>query len=180
MARRVLTLTIVFLCMCLLLTPAFSAEAEEESGAGFPDFNLDNMNGDNVSDEEAFGDADLILIDFFTYYCKPCKKFWPYIDEYYQEYEEYGFKAILFDEDEPEGIPLTTSYMKQKGYTFEVLFDTDGEIESFYSVDKHPTAILLDGDGNIVYRHEGYNKGDEETIEEKIVEYLVSIGNMEE
>ncbi len=179
MARYFSSICILFACLCFSLAPAYSAESDEDEGAGFPDFNLENLKGDKISDEKAFGDADLIIIDFFTYYCKPCKKFWPYIDEFYQEYGDVGLKAVLFDEDEPEGIPLTRSYMKQKGYTFEVLFDTGGDIESFYSVDKHPTAILLDSEGNIVYRHEGYNKGDEEIIEAKIVEYLKSIGNIE-
>ena len=84
------------------------------------------------------------------------------------------------DEDDPEGIPLSRSYLKQKDYTFQVLFDPDGEIQSFYSVEKHPTTIILDADGNIIYKHEGYSKGDEEEFEEIIVDYLIEIGNLEE
>jgi thiol-disulfide isomerase/thioredoxin len=153
--------------------------AEGEKADGFPDFKLENIEGDDLTAEDAFADADLILIDFFTYYCKPCKKLMAYIDRFQQEYEEQGFKAVLFNEDEPEGIPLTRSYIKQKDFSFEVLFDIDGEIESFYSVSKHPTTILLDAEGNIVHRHEGYNKGDEEALEDFITTFLEELGKTE-
>ena len=164
----------------LVIVPVFAEGDEDSEGSGFPDFTLEDSEGDKISDEEAFADADIILIDFFTYYCKPCKKMWPHLDALNEEYGDVGLKVILFDEDDPEAIPLSRSYLKQKDYSFQVLFDSDGEIESFYSVEKHPTTMMLDADGNIIYKHEGYNKGDEEEFEEFIVDYLIEIGNLEE
>ena len=171
-------LFVAVLFVFCMLPPAIGAE--EATGAGFPKFKLENLEGDKVSSDDAFADADLILIDFFTYYCKPCKKLMPYVDELQKEYGEYGFKAILFNEDEPEGIPLTKTYMKQKEYSFEVLFDVEGDVESYFSVSKQPTTIMLDAEGNIVHRHEGYNKGDEEALEEFILSFLEDLGNIEE
>jgi cytochrome c biogenesis protein CcmG/thiol:disulfide interchange protein DsbE len=164
---------------CALLFAQAAAEEDEEGGAGFPDFKLENLDGDKVTDDEAFSDAEIVLIDFFTYSCKPCRKLWPHIDAMREEYGEYGFKAVMFDEDDPEGIPLMRSYLLQKDYSFEVLFDVEGDVQTFYSVEKHPTTILLDADGNILYKHEGYNKGDEAEIEEAIVDYLKEIGKIE-
>lgn len=179
MYRPALHYVVIFMLLALLLGPAFGQDEEGDKGIGFPDFNLENLDGDKVSDEDAFGEADIILIDFFTYYCKPCKKMWPHLNALQEEYGEYGLKVVLFDEDDPEGIPLSRSYLKQKDYSFEVLFDAEGEIEAFYSVEKHPTTIILDSDGNIIFKHEGYNKGDEEEFEEVIVEYLEDIGKLE-
>jgi len=180
MLRCVLCMMIGLMIAVMAVFPVFAEGEESADGAGFPDFNLEDTEGDKISDEEAFGDADIILIDFFTYYCKPCKKMWPHLDALNEEYGDAGLKVILFDEDDPEGIPLSRSYLKQKDYTFQVLFDSDGEIQSFYSVEKHPTTMMLDADGNIIYKHEGYSKGDEEEFEEFIVDYLIEIGNLEE
>ena len=179
MNRPALYYIVIFMLLALLLGPAFGQDEEGDEGTGFPDFNLENLDGDKVSDEDAFGEADIILIDFFTYYCKPCKKMWPHLNALQEEYGEYGLKVVLFDEDDPEAIPLSRSYLKQKDYSFEVLFDAEGEIETFYSVEKHPTTIILDPDGDIIFKHEGYNKGDEEEFEEVIVEYLEDLGKLE-
>jgi len=167
------------ICIVALIQPPTTARAEDESTAGFPEFKLENLKGDMLTSDEAF-DADLILIDFFTYYCKPCKKLMPHISGFQDTYGEYGFKAILFSEDNPEGIPLSKTYMKQNKYSFTVLFDVDGAVEDFYSVTQHPSAILLNSNGEIVLRHEGYNKGDEDTIEAAIRDYLTDIGNLPE
>jgi thiol-disulfide isomerase/thioredoxin len=180
MYRLALQYGILFMLLALAFTPAFGQDEEADKGAGFPDFNLENLDGDNVSDEDAFADAEIILIDFFTYYCKPCKKMWPHLNALQEEYGELGLKVVLFDEDDPEGLPLSRSYLKQKEYTFEVLFDIDGEIEAFYSVEKQPTTIMLDSGGNVIYKHEGYNKGDEEEFREFIAEYLEEIEETEE
>jgi thiol-disulfide isomerase/thioredoxin len=167
----------MFVLLMLGIQPITAAE--NETAKGFPEFTLENLDGKDIKSADAFGDADLILIDFFTYYCKPCKKLMPYVDEFQKEYGDHGFKAILFDEDEPEGIPLTRSYMKQKDYSFEVLFDIEGRVETFYSVTKQPTTIFLDASGNIVHRHEGYNKGDEKALEDFIRTFLEEKGKLE-
>jgi thiol-disulfide isomerase/thioredoxin len=171
----ILSFTALF--VACVMPPAISAGDDEASG--FPKFKLENLKGDDVSSDKAFADADLILIDFFTYYCKPCKKLMPYVDEFQKEYGDYGFKAILFNEDEPEGIPLTKTYMKQQKYSFEVLFDVEGKVESFFSITAQPTTIMLDSEGNIVHRHEGYNKGDEEGLDAFIRKFLEDKGNIE-
>lgn len=176
MISLILGLTVV----ALVIIPVFAEGEEASEGSGFPNFTLEDTEGNKISDEEAFADADIILIDFFTYYCKPCKKMWPHLDALNEEYGDVGLKVVLFDEDDPEAIPLSRSYLKQKDYTFQVLFDSDGEIQSFYSVEKHPTTIILDADGNIIYKHEGYSKGDEDEFEKVIVDYLIDIGNLEE
>ena len=105
MPRSYLKLTILMLVFIFLLVqPIFGAD--DDNGKGFPKFKIENLDGDDIKGEDAFADADLILIDFFTYYCKPCKKMMPHIDRFMDEYGECGFKAILFNEDEPEGVPL--------------------------------------------------------------------------
>jgi len=176
--RLVCVLVWGVICILALIQPVTGAD--DESGAGFPKFKLENLKGDTVSSDDAFANADLILIDFFTYYCKPCKKLMPYVSGFQDKYGEHGFKAILFDEDEPEGIPLSRSYVKQNEYSFEVLFDVERAVESFYSITKQPTTILLNSAGEVVHRHEGYNKGDEKALEEFIRGYLEDIGNLEE
>ncbi len=176
---RYLTFNLIAVFILLVIGIQPLTAAEKEAAKGFPEFSLENLDGDDIKSADAFGDADLVLIDFFTYYCKPCKKLMPYVSEFQDKYGDHGFKAILFNEDEPEGIPLTRSYMIQKDYSFEVLFDVEGQVETFYSVTKQPTTILLDADGNIVHRHEGYNKGDEKGLDDFIRKFLEDKGKLD-
>ena len=171
MSGKLIGIVFIYAILVFLIAPVL-AEESKKAGAGFPEFKLENLDGEEFTTDEIFADVDLVLIDFFTYYCKPCRKLWPQISRLQDKYGDRGFKAVMFSEDQPEGIPLLRTYLGQKNYSFIVLCDVEGEVEEFYGVRAHPTTILLDSDGNIIYQHEGYNKGDEEEIEAKIIEYL--------
>jgi alkylated DNA nucleotide flippase Atl1 len=61
-------------------------------------------------------------------------------------------------------------YFKSRGYPFTVILDTDSQISRVLKPGKGlPSTIVVNKNGDIVLRHEGYKKGEEKLLEEKIL-----------
>jgi hypothetical protein len=51
---------------------------------------------------------------------------------------------------------------------FEILYDTNGDLKRALGVNSVPFTFLLDGNCNIVWKHNNYNQGDEEELYNQI------------
>ena len=56
--------------------------------------------------------------------------------------------------------------------TYPILLDVNSDVMSDLMVTAVPTLLIVDQTGNIVYRHEGFNAGDEEIIRDEINKLL--------
>ena len=73
--------------------------------------------------------------------------------------------------DSPQNVGKIRPYFRSRGYPFTVLLDTDSEIARVLKpVPGLPYTLVVNKKGEIVYTHEGYKKGEEKVIEEKILE----------
>ena len=52
------------------------------------------------------------------------------------------------------------------------MLDTNNEVARKYYAQQMPYTVMIDKNGNIVYSHLGYMKGDEQKIEKLISEML--------
>jgi len=62
--------------------------------------------------------------------------------------------------------------IEESGYSFTVLFDTEGVHKKDYGVFAFPTSFILDKEGNIVFKHIGFYPGMEVIMENEILELL--------
>jgi peroxiredoxin len=94
----------------------------------------------------------------------------PYIEELYRRYREKGLVVLAVESrgDHTGAREL----MEDKHYSFPVLFDTKGVHNNEYKVYSFPTSLLLDTDGNIVFRHVGFYPGMEQVLDDEIRELL--------
>jgi cytochrome c biogenesis protein CcmG, thiol:disulfide interchange protein DsbE len=74
--------------------------------------------------------------------------------------------------DNEKSVSKVKPLIKSKGYEFPVLLDTNSETARIYYANPIPYTVLLDKNGNIVYTHRGYTKGDEIQLKEKLIELL--------
>lgn len=49
----------------------------------------------------------------------------------------------------------------QNGWRYDVLLDANGEFRRSLGIQSVPYTVLLDGQGRIVYKHNGYTDGAE-------------------
>ncbi len=114
-------------------------------------FKLKSINGEIVNLEDFKG--NYVLIDFWASWCPPCKQAIPYITKFFNEYAGKGFYVIGIGLEE-EG-PLF-NYSRANNIPYLIL-KGNNEIAKYYDVKAIPTLVLLDTEGNIIYRHVGFS-----------------------
>ena len=91
-----------------------------------------------------------------------------HLDRYHDVYGEHGFKVLMVNQDTPRSIGKVKSYIRSQKYTIYVGLDPNQKIAKKLNGLLMPTLILVDKDGTIMWRHQGYMPGEEVEIEHQI------------
>ena len=142
--------------------PESTAASEEASGETAPaetaadarpvipavDFELEDQYGNIHRLEDYRGKT--IFLNFWATWCPPCKAEMPY-----EKSATEGEDAVIVlgvaapnmgQEGSEEEI---AAFMEEKGYTYPVLMDTEGELFASYGIMSFPTTFMIDRDGNV-------------------------------
>jgi cytochrome c biogenesis protein CcmG, thiol:disulfide interchange protein DsbE len=94
--------------------------------------------------------GQVVLINFFTFFCGPCRDEMPDLNKIHQENKGKGFVTI--------GIGLSSDpsqlrfLVKQLNLDYPVLIGTDKTSKDYGSVEVVPTTFIIDRSGNIVHK----------------------------
>lgn len=136
------------------------------------DFSGRDIDGKTVRLSDYLG-KQVVLLDFWSTYCEPCKAEIPHLRRMYDAHKAKGFVVMGIAMDGPETVAEVPAFAKRNGMTFPVVLDEDSTIASIYNPKKSaPLTVLINKQGQIVRVHEGYNSGDEETLEKHVRELL--------
>jgi len=147
--------------------PESTAASEEASGETAPaetaadarpvipavDFELEDQYG-NIHRLEDYREKTIFL-NFWATWCPPCKAEMPDIQKLYEKSATEGEDAVIVlgvaapnmgQEGSEEEI---AAFMEEKGYTYPVLMDTEGELFNSYGIMSFPTTFMIDRDGNV-------------------------------
>jgi peroxiredoxin len=151
--------------------PILAQDEEDLTGRKAPNFKLINLDGKYVELNKETGNGP-ILLSFWATWCKPCLEEMAEYNKIYDQYRDKSFILLAISTDTEKSIAKVKPYIKSKGYEFMVLLDTNNEVARKYYAQQMPYTILIDKNGNIVYSHLGYMKGDEQKVEKLISEML--------
>lgn len=88
-----------------------------------------------------------ILLDFWATWCAPCAIEAPVIDRIARRYEKKGLVVLGVNAGEsPEAIK---AYARNKGLSYPMVLDLQGRTMATYGVDKMPSMVVIDKQGNI-------------------------------
>ena len=155
----------------LVFSINFIFSDSEETLSKTPNLKIRLIDGSDISLNEFYKDGPL-LIDFWATWCVPCKKLMKYLNQYHQEYRNEGFKVLMINTDSPRSIGKVKSYIKSQNYKFFVGVDPNKVISKKLNSIVMPTTILINQSGDIVWRHQGYIKGEEIQIKKQIESLL--------
>ena len=142
--------------------PESTAASEEASGETAADarpvipavdFELEDQYGNIHRLEDYRGKT--IFLNFWATWCPPCKAEMPDIQKLYEKSATEGEDAVIVlgvaapnmgQEGSEEEI---AAFMEEKGYTYPVLMDTEGELFNSYGIMSFPTTFMIDRDGNV-------------------------------
>lgn len=152
----------------MFLACAFAISALGASAA-LPSVTLTDINGNTINTAELSNDGKPMVISFFATWCKPCQRELKAIHEVYDDWQdETGVKVIAVSIDEAQNAQKVKPLVEGKGWDYEVLLDTNSEFKRQLGVNDIPHVFVVDGEGNIVWNHQGYVDGGEEDILEAV------------
>ncbi|MFC1520903.1 peroxiredoxin family protein [Elusimicrobiota bacterium] len=97
-----------------------------------------------------------VLLAFYTTWCPYCKQSMPYLQDFYEKNRDKKFEVIGIDIEEPE--KEVAYFVKKYGLTFKVLLAQDASvIKKDYPVRFLPTLFLINKQGNLHKRYEGFH-----------------------
>ena len=157
----------VLLTLALFLGVVMAAEAQ------LPSVTLKSIDGKTVRTDTLSNGGKPFIIDFFATWCKPCNRELSAIAEVYDEWqEETGVKVIAVSSDQAQNINKVKPLVDNHGWPYEVLLDPNSDFKRALGAQMIPYTIIVDGKGNIVYKHNGYTDGAEEELIKKVRELV--------
>ena len=187
------TLTLIFIVCCLLLgcsseePPTAGEEGikEKVDGASVsvnvnsraPAFAARTLDGDEASLRDYVGNS-VILLEFWSIFCKSCIEEMPHIMELHNKYSDQGLAVLSINTDIFSDARIYKALEKAGiEFSYPILRDIKQQIVKDYNVEVLPVTVIIDRSGWIRLYQEGYRAGDEETFANTIEKLLSDEGS---
>tara|TARA_B110000467_G_scaffold47198_1_gene43176 strand:+ start:1131 stop:1787 length:657 start_codon:yes stop_codon:yes gene_type:complete len=116
-----------------------------------------------------------VLLSFFATWCQPCMKELPLLEEVYQKYKDERIKFFLVDITEATrnnpgygDMPKAGPFLKEKGLTMQILFDTRGTVMQRYNAQTLPRLFVMDGNRELTFLRRGFHDGEEDKFKNEL------------
>jgi peroxiredoxin len=137
-----------------------------EPGRPAPSFTVKNDRGTPVRLEDHRG--QVVLLNFWATWCKPCKEELPRLEALYQRYRAQGFVILAVNLDGARDAGKARALRDRLGLSFPIAFDPEQNVPSLFDIEKMPSSLIIDRSGLVRYVHAGFTAKDEVTIEAMI------------
>ncbi len=150
------------------------AAADPRAGSGeiAPDFTARDVDGNTFRLADHLG-KEVILLDFWSTFCEPCKAEFPHLRAMYEANKSRGLLVVGIAMDGPESIAEVPAFVKRYRVEFPVVLDDDSRIASLYDPKKSmPLSVLIGRNQRTAAVREGYSPGDERLVAADVAKAL--------
>jgi thiol-disulfide isomerase/thioredoxin len=98
--------------------------------------------------------GQVVVVDFWASWCKPCRQSIPWLNELKARYGASGLTIIGVNVDAERRD--ADRFLRDVPIDFEVLFDPQGNIARQFKVKAMPTSYVIDRNGKLVATHLGF------------------------
>ena len=137
-----------------------------------PDFELLDQHGKKVRLSAQKG--KIVVLDFWASWCAPCKGAFPGMKlavDHFKNDPNVVFYFINTQERNPDMKEYVTNYMKENGYPFTVLLDTDSKASKAAGVGPIPHKMVVGPNGKLRFSEVGY-MGSTSELADEIIEMV--------
>ena len=125
-------------------------ETAPRTGCFAPEFTLKDLQGKNWSlEEESCGQA--LIVIFWKSDCSHCIENLRLLQELHTSEERIEVVAVNVQEE----FEAVYSFAREKGYTFQILLDSEGEVYEEYLLDRVPVTFAINARREITFIQRG-------------------------
>lgn len=118
-----------------------------------PDFGVETLTGDTVRLAELRG--RVVLVNFWATWCPPCRLEMPGFQDVWDDYRDQGLVIVGLSVD--RGLrSQVAEWVRRREITYPIGFPTGATVRAYGGANVLPTSVLIDRDGRIVHRVEGF------------------------
>ena len=129
--------------------PGETAAETEAKGSEAPDFTVYDLEGNAHKLSDFRGKP--VLLNFWASWCGPCQMEMPDFQKYYERHgDKVNFVIVNLTDGQQETVESASAFIKEKGYTFPVYYDTDIDAAMKYGVSAVPVSYFIDAEGYFV------------------------------
>jgi thiol-disulfide isomerase/thioredoxin len=132
-----------------------------------PEFELEGRHG-RVGSHEFRG--QWLYLDFWASWCAPCRLSFPWMNQMQARHGPRGLRIVAINLDAERA--SAERFLAEVPANFTVLFDSSGETPRRHAIKAMPTSWLIDPQGQLVWRHQGFRLEDRDDLEARLVAAL--------
>lgn len=122
---------------------------ELRMGAQLPDFSFTDFNGKKRKLSDFRG--KYVLIDFWGFWCPPCRRELPYLREAYSRFQSRNFEILGMNTDTDFDLKSLNEQLQKNGMGWtQAKLDSIKDVIKNYRIYSFPTTLLIDPEGKIV------------------------------
>ena len=160
MLRRALVMMVVATGCAGAVEPRRGDALSERS----VDFSLPKLAGGRLASRDLLG--QVVLLDVWATWCVPCRDSLPFYQSLADAYGVTGLRVVAVSVD--SNTAEVKQFVAEHLLTFDVLLDPEGSLASRLDLPTIPTLLLLGRDGNVFWKHAGFETRDKPTIKERV------------
>jgi len=121
------------------------------AGRTAPELAVTDIQGKPVALSDLIG--RVVLLDFWTTWCPPCRADAPALDKLYRKYGEHDLAIVSISVSEDRA--MVESFLKEHPHSFPVVLTSENEMPRPYQIGAFPTYIVINRDGTLASAVEG-------------------------